>query len=209
MKRLALFGLVAALVSVCLADTCLAQYTRSIVIRGGKPVAMKHFSGGGWAEIVPVYKDSELTVYWNEWDVNHILFRTNYAETGKFAAEILMEFTGEKLRQEIIKYAIEAPKEKHSGPPVHLELLRYRKWLFVFDHKGGTMKNLFGCYLDRDGDPVLCKLYDSSGKNPPIEEKMEARFRKIADKLVAILERIRKDPKTADEIAIQRGTYRK
>ena len=203
MKWIVRFVIVAIFIATSMAEICLAQYTRSIVIRGGKPVAMKHFAGG-WAEIVPVYKDAELTVYWNESDINHILFQTNYAETGTFAADILMEFTGEKLRQEIIKYAIEAPKEKHSGPPVHLELLRYRKWLFVFDPRKGTIKNIFGCYLDRDGDPVLCKPYDDSGKKPPAEEKMGPRYQKIADKLVAILERIRKDPKTADEIAVFR-----
>lgn len=202
MKRLVHFVLAMVLLA-CLADACFAQYTRSIVIRDGKPVAMKHFAGG-WAEIVSVYKDAELTVYWNESDVNHILIQTNYAETGTFAADILIEYTGEKLRQEIIKYAIEAPKEKHSGPPVHLELLRYRKWLFVFDPRKGTTKSIFGCYLDREGDPVLCKPYDDSGKNPPPEEKMGPQFQKIANKLVAILERIRKDPKTADEIAVFR-----
>lgn len=207
MKKLA-SCLLAAMLFVSFVESCPAQSVRSLVIKDGEPRAMLHFSGT-WTEIKPIYIDREIKAYWNEPDINNILFDSTYAETGIFSGELLIEYTNEKVRQEVIKDALETPKSKPYGLPKHYELLRYKKMVYRFNVEKKTVTPSFGCYLDRDGDPLLCQTIENLKKYPAKEVAMQPPLLNVAYKMKKILERIRHDPKTADEIAAFRGAYQK
>lgn len=158
-----------------------------------------------WTVPVLVYADSKENVYITmdsiAMNLGLTMMGTDYLRTGNFAVRLYIEFKGDALKQKIAE--LEKAKQNSPRPEdhkyIHPELLKCKSQNLYVSMQQNKMEVRKQIYIDRDGD-IIAERPDT----PTLE--LDLLSIQIAKNIVAVLERVKNDPKITDRLEeMQRG----
>lgn len=196
-------------------------------------ITMMKGISGKWTLPVPVYSDSDITVYIDAESIDIDITRLltfgemnlrNYVSDGTLNVAIVEEYKSEKMLKELIKRLKEtiekSPNRKKLNTLLYPDLLKYRSEWRHYDLRNNIVTIYRQQYLDRDGE-ILAESpeqknvakEDRIGIWPPnytVELKSNPILIKTANNIKKIFEKEMSDPKISDSLRFYfMGTFRK